>query len=208
MRIGLIGAGNIGGTLARRFLDLGHEIAISNSRGPGTLEGLITDLGKAAHAMTVFDAANFGEIVVLAIPFRGYLEVPVEPLAGKIVVDANNYFAGRDGRTEEIESGRSSSSELLQLHLPASRVVKAFNAIRWSRLLNDGLPAGNPARIAIPIAGDDSQAKGIVAKLIEQIGFDPVDAGDLATGGRKFQQGTRLFAADLSRDKVIQTLAE
>ena len=197
MRIGIIGAGNIGGTLARLFVRADHDVALSNSRGPATLGALVAEIGEGVQAMRAANAAAFGEIVVVAIPFGRYREVPAAPLHGKIVVDANNYFEGRDGRIEDIEAGRTTSSELLQRHASGATVVKAFGAIGWARLLNDGRPAGGADRLAIPIAGDDPAAKATVASLIDAIGFDAVDAGPLADGGRKFQPGTDLFTTGL-----------
>ena len=207
MRIGIIGAGNIGGTLARLFVRAGHDVAVSNSRLPETLSALVAEIGEGAQAMQPAEAAAFGEIVVVAIPFGRYREVPAEPLYNKVVVDTNNYFERRDGRIEEIEAGRTTSSELLRRHAPGANVVKAFGTIRWSRLLHDGRPPGSADRIAIPIAGDDPAAKATVASLIDAIGFDAVDAGTLADGGRKFQPDTALFAADLTRADVEDLLS-
>jgi 8-hydroxy-5-deazaflavin:NADPH oxidoreductase len=185
MRIGMIGAGQIGGALAGHFAQAGHEVAISNSRGPDTLKDLVTRLGDRTRAMTAEDAARFGEVVVVSVPFGRYREVPTDGVAGKVVIDTNNYFPGRDGHFEELDTGRTTSSELLQAHLSEARVVKAFNAIYSKNLRNGGRPAGDRRRIGIPISGDDEEAKRTVAKLIDQIGFDAVDAGTLAEGGRQ-----------------------
>lgn len=184
MKIGIIGAGHIGGTLARLFVDAGHEVAVSNSRGLETLAGLVEDLGGGAQAMTAAEAARFGEVVVVSVPFGRYRELPTEGVTGKVVIDTNNYYPQRDGHFEELDSDNTTSSELLQAHLPGSRVVKAFNAILWSRLRDDGRPAGDGERVGIPISGDDEQAKRTVVELIDQIGFDAVDAGKLAEGGQ------------------------
>jgi predicted dinucleotide-binding enzyme len=180
MRIGIIGAGHIGGMLARHFDDRGHEVAVSNSRGPETLAGLVEELDGGAQAMTAAEAARFGDVVVASVPFGRYRELPNEGVAGKVVIDTNNYYPQRDGHFEELDSDRTTSSELLQAHLPGARVVKAFNAILWTRLRDDGRPAGDGERVGIPISGDDEQAKQTVAELIDQIGFDAVDAGTLA----------------------------
>jgi hypothetical protein len=126
-----------------------------------------------------------------------YREVPSDAVAGKVVIDANNYYPGRDGNLEELDSDRSTSSELLQAHLTGARVVKAFNAIQWMRLRNDGGPAGDPERLGIPISGDDTEAKRTVSELIDEIGFDPVDAGTLAEGGRKHQTGGPAYTQGL-----------
>ena len=197
MRIGIIGSGKIGGTLARRFVDAGHEVAVSNSRGPETLAVLVEELGPRAQAMTAPEAARFGELVVVSVPFGRYRELPTEAVAGKVVIDTNNYYAQRDGHFEELDSDRTTSSELLHAHLPGARVVKAFNAILWSRLDEDGRPAGDPGRLGIPISGDDEESKRIVATLIDEIGFDAVDAGTLAEGGRKHQPGTPAYTNGL-----------
>lgn len=202
MKIGLIGAGHIGGTLARLFVNAGHDVAISNSRGPDTLRGLVDELGGRARATTPVEAARFGEVVVVAIPFGRYRDVPTEAMAGKIVIDTNNYYPQRDGRFEELDSDRTTSSEMLQAHLPGARVVKAFNAIRWSELRDGGRPAGAPDRIAIPISGDDKEAKEVVATLIDQIGFDAVDVGTLAEGGRWHQPEAPLYLSNLTSKEL------
>lgn len=193
MRIGIIGSGNIGGTLARLLAQAGHQVAVSNSRGPETLQELVAELGEGVHATTPKEAARFGEVVVVSIPFGRYRELPVEAFAGKVVIDTNNYYPGRDGNFEELDADRSTGTELLAGFLPGARVVKAFNAINRKSLDELGRPAGEEGRVAIPIAGDDSDAKRVVAELIDQIGFDPVDMGGLAQGGRKFQVGSSLY---------------
>ena len=190
MRIGIIGAGHIGGTLAKLFVGAGHDVAVSNSRGPQTLQNLVSGLGDHAQAMTAQDAARYGDVVVVSVPFGRYLELPTDGLAGKVVIDTNNYYPARDGHFPELDSDRTTSSELLQAHLPGARVVKAFNAIYWETLRDLGRPSGDPHRIAIPISGNDEGAKRTVAALIDQIGFDAVDAGNLAEGARKHQPGT------------------
>ena len=183
MRIGVIGAGKIGGTLAARLVAAGHEVAISNSRGPETLQGTV----DGARPMTIADAARFGEVIVVSIPFGHYREVPADAVDGKLVIDTNNYYPQRDGHFPELDGGNTTSSELLQAHLSDARVVKAFNAISWTNLRDAGRPAGDPDRLGIPFSGDDERAKRTVAALIDEIGFDPVDAGTLAQGGRKHQ---------------------
>jgi predicted dinucleotide-binding enzyme len=193
MKIGVIGAGHIGGTLAARLVPAGHEVAISNSRGPETLQGAV----DGARPMTVEDAARFGEAVVVSIPFGRYCEVPADAVDGKLVIDTNNYYPQRDGHFPELDDGSTTSSELLQAHLPDARVVKAFNAISWTNLRDAGRPPGDPERLGIPLSGDDEQAKRTVAELIDEIGFDPVDAGTLAQGGRKHQVGAPAYGKGL-----------
>ena len=205
-RIGIIGAGHIGGTLAKRFVDAGHEVAIANSRGPESLGELVGELGNRAQAMPAADAARFGEVVVVAVPFGRYREVPADAVAGKIVVDANNYYPNRDGHFAELDEDRTTSSELLQAHLRDARVVKAFNAIRWTNLRDEGRPHGDPDRIGIPISGDDEEAKGVVAWLMDQIGFDAVDAGSLAVGGRKHQPGAAAYTYGVPTEELRRLL--
>jgi predicted dinucleotide-binding enzyme len=202
MRIGIIGAGRIGSTLAKHFVDAGHEVAVANSRGPETLRELAAQLG--VQALTVDDVARFGELVVVSIPFGRYLDVPVDALAGKTVIDTNNYYPQRDGHYPDLDSGAITSAELLQRHLIGAHVVKAFNAIRSDHLRDYGRPAG-AQRYGIPIAGDSSEAKRQVTDLIDAMGFDPVDAGDLAAG-RTFEPGTDLYGADLSGEELREKL--
>jgi predicted dinucleotide-binding enzyme len=207
LRIGIIGAGRIGGTLAKRFVDAGHEVAVSNSRGPETLAGLVEELGGGAQAMSAADAAQFGELVVVSVPFGRYRTLPADAVGGKVVIDTNNYYPQRDGHFAEVDSDRTTSSELLQAHLAGARVVKAFNAIAWTRLRDDGRPAGDSGRVGIPISGDDEQAKRTVADLIDQIGFDAVDAGTLAQGGRKHQPGGAAYTEGLRTPELRTRLA-
>ena len=207
MKIGIIGAGHIGATLARLFVGVDHQLAIANSRGPDTLEELVAELGKRAQATTAADAARFGDLDVVSVPFGRYREVVPDGFGGKVVIDTNNYYPQRDGHFEELDSDRITSSELLQQHLPDARVVKAFNAIYWEHLRDYGRLAGDPARIGIPISGDDEHAKRTVAELIDQIGFDAVDAGTLADGGRKHQPGSPVYAADLPTSELRASLA-
>lgn len=192
--IGLIGAGMIGGTVARLAVAGGYDVALSNSRGPDTLVELVTELGRRARATTPAEAAQAGDLVVVAIPFKGYRSVPVAPLAGKVVIDASNYCPGRDGQLAELDSGPMTSSEQLQKHLPASKVVKCFNTIAFKHLEVLARPAGSPERSALPIAGDDQEAKAAVTGFLDAIGYDVVDAGPLAEG-RRFQPGTALFGS-------------
>jgi hypothetical protein len=203
----MIGAGHIGGTLARHFVDVGHEVAVSNSREPDTLEDLVVELGERAQALTADEAAGFGDLVVVSVPLGRYRELPTEGFAGKVVIDTNNYYPQRDGNIDELDSDQTTSSELLQAHLTGASVVKAFNAIFWEHLRDNGRPAGDPKRIGIPISGDDEDAKRKVAELIDQIGFDAVDAGTLAEGGRKHQPGTPAYTSDLLTDELRTSLA-
>lgn len=180
---------------------------MSNSRAPDTLKDLVGQLGSEARALTAEDAADFGEVVVVSVPFGRYQELPTGGLDGKIVIDTNNYYPGRDGRFEDLDGDRTTSSELLQAHLPGSRVVKAFNAIHWQSLRDLGRPSGDPNRVGIPISGDDDKAKRTVVELIDEIGFDAVDAGTLAGGGRKHQPGSPVYGANLPTAELRAHLA-
>jgi predicted dinucleotide-binding enzyme len=202
--IGLIGAGHIGSQIARLAVAHGDNVVISNSRGPETLSTLVAELGPRARAATPVDAAKAGDIVVVTIPLKNYRQVPVEPLAGKVVIDTNNYYPQRDGHIPELDNESTTTAELLQAHLPASKVVKAFNHIYAAQLTTDGRPAGTKNRRALAIAGDDPAAKATVTRLLDQFGFDTVDAGPLQEGWR-FQRdtpgyGPRRNAEELRRD--------
>jgi 8-hydroxy-5-deazaflavin:NADPH oxidoreductase len=182
--IGFIGAGNIGQAVARLALEHAYDVVISNSRGPETLDDVVARLGPNAEADTAEGAAARGDIVVVTIPLKAYRDVPVEPLAGKVVIDTNNYYPQRDGRIEELEDGSTTSSSLLQRHLPDSHVVKAFNHIMSAHLLEHAQAAGTADRRALAIAGDDADAKATVGRLIDELGFDVVDIGTLAESWR------------------------
>ena len=191
MNVGIIGAGMIGGTLARLLSEKGHFVAVSNSRGPGTLSELAAQLGPNARASTIEEAEAFGEVVVLAIPFGSYASIPAGPLSGKVVIDAMNYYPARDGEIDQIDRGGLTSSELVAGHLPGARLVKAFNTMHFKTLASAGYPAAPVAdRLAIFLAGDDPEAKATVSRLIEEIGFAPVDTGPLREGGRRQQPGS------------------
>jgi len=202
--IGLIGAGHIGSQLARLAVANGYNVVISNSRGPETLSTLVSELGPRARAATATDAAKAGDIVVVTIPLKNYRQVPVEPLAGKIVIDTDNYYPQRDGHIAELDNESTTTSELLQAHLPTSKVVKAFNYIYAAELTTHGQPAGTENRRALAIAGDDSEAKAIVSRLLDQFGFDTVDAGPLKDGWRIQRDtpgyGPRRTAEELRKD--------
>ncbi len=195
MNIGIIGAGNIGAALARLFAEAGHQIAISNSRGPDTLADLASQLGPNVKAVTATGAASFGEVVVEAIPYGRYQTLPVEQLAGKILISAANYYPGRDG---QIALGGRAQSEFIAEFLPATKVVKAFNTIWYQHLASQGdpdLPLSE--RRVIFLAGDDPAAKATVAALITEIGFGPLDTGSLA--GSKIQEpGAKIYNVDLT----------
>jgi predicted dinucleotide-binding enzyme len=205
-RIGLIGSGHIGTAIARQAVAHGHEVVLSNSRGPETLADLVADLGPLARAGTAEEAALAGELVVVTVPFGAYLQVPVAPLAGKVVIDTNNYYFERDGRYPAIDEGSTSPSELLAEHLSGSHVVKAFNAIQAAHIVDAARPAGSPDRRALAIAGDDPAAKQTVSELIESFGFDVVDAGPLVEG-RRFDRDKPAYGAEVDVDGLREALS-
>ena len=208
MKIGIIGAGNIGGNLTRRFAAVGHDVSVANSRGPETLAELAAETG--ATAVPVTEAARGAEVLVVTIPQKDVPDLPADVLdglaPGAVVIDTGNYYPQqRDGRIEEIENGTPESVWVAtQLGHP---VVKAFNGIQAAHLLELGTPAGTPGRIALPVAGDDPAAKQIVIDLLDQIGFDGVDAGGLGDSWRQ-QPGTPVYGADLDAAGVARALAE
>ena len=207
MKIGIIGAGHIGGTLTRRFAALGHEVFVANSRGPATLADLARETG--ATAVTVDEAARSGEVVVVTIPEKHIPRLPRDLFAkvpaSVVTVDTGNYYPQRDGRIEAIESGTPESKWVSQqLGRP---VVKAFNNIYAQHLLELGKPAGTPGRIALPVAGDDERAKDVIMRLVDQLGFDPVDAGGLDESWRQ-QPGSPVYAKDFDAAGVRRALAQ
>jgi predicted dinucleotide-binding enzyme len=208
MKIGIIGAGNIGGALAHRFTELGHEVSVANSRGPDTLRDLEAETG--ATAVTVNEAARGKNVVVVTVPERNVSQLPKELFEGAaedvVVIDTGNYYPRhRDGRIEAIEEGTPESVwAAQQLGRP---VVKAFNNIYAAHLRDRGQPPGTPGRIALPVAGDDRAAKSTVMELVDQLGFDPVDAGPLPESWRQ-QPGTPVYATDFDADGVRRALAE
>jgi predicted dinucleotide-binding enzyme len=207
MKIGIIGAGNIGGTLTRRLAALGHDVSVANSRGPATLAELAAEAG--ATAVTVEDAVRGADLVVVTIPegkvpslSRNVFEFR-EP--GAPVVDTGNYYPSRDGRIDAIEQGMLESRWVeQQIGQP---VIKAFNTIHAKHLLDRGRPRGDGQRLALPVAGDDDATKGIVMRIVEELGFDAVDAGGLDESWRQ-QPGTPCYGADLDAEKLRRALAE
>jgi predicted dinucleotide-binding enzyme len=204
--IGLIGAGHIGSQVARLAVANHDDVVISNSRGPETLSGLVAELGPTARAGTADEAATAGDVVVVGIPLKNYRDVPVAPLAGKIVIDANNYYPQRDGQIPALDDDSTTSSELLQSHLPTSKVVKTFNHIFAGDLTKEGSRPGTPNRRALAIAGDDPDAKQVVAELLDSFGFDAVDAGPLVEGWR-VQPDTPAYGARQDAEELRANLA-
>jgi predicted dinucleotide-binding enzyme len=207
MKIGFIGAGNIGSNAAKLFAKAGHQVAISNSRGPETLDDLVSEIGDNATASTVENAIDFGDIVFVSIPLGKYKDIPSNGFEGKIVIDSNNYYPDRDGHIPELDAGETTSSELLENHLPGARIVKGFNTMWFEHLKTQGdtsLPLEE--RRAIFIASDDSQAKETVAKLIEEIGYAAVDTGFLHEGGRSQQPDTPIYGKELTAAEAAKVL--
>jgi EmrB/QacA subfamily drug resistance transporter len=207
MRIGIIGAGNIGSTAAALLANAGHEVALSNSRDPESLLPTIERLGPNTRAVTPAEAAAFGDIVLLAIPFGQYRHLPAEQLTGRVVVDATNYSPARDGDIDGLDNGRT-SSELIADFLPGASVVKALNTLNHADLRDEARPAGTPGRLTIPHAGDDPQAKALVSRLIDEMGFDPVDSGALAEGGRRQQPGAAWSNSPLTTEGMRTEVLE
>jgi len=205
MNIGIIGSGMIGGTAARLFAQRGHPVAISNRRGADSMAGLVSEIGQSARAVGIEEAAAFGAVILIAIPFLHYRTLPSAPLAGKIVVDAMNYYPQRDG---EIDMGDLGSSELLARHLSGAKVVKAFNTIYFQTLAREGR-ADKPVedRLALFVAGDSSEAKAVVAGLIEEIGFAPIDTGSLHAGGLLQQPGSSVYNRPMTATEARAALA-
>jgi 8-hydroxy-5-deazaflavin:NADPH oxidoreductase len=183
--VGFIGSGMIGGTVARLSVAAGHQVVLSNSRGPETLKDLVEELGPLATAATGAEAAEAGDLVVVAIPVKAYATLPAGPLAGQPVLDAGNYYPQRDGHIAELDDGSLTSSGLLQRDLPQSHIVKVFNNIYYKHLRSLPRPHGAADRSALPIAGDDEGAKAAVAAFLDSIGYDAVDAGSLAESWRQ-----------------------
>jgi 8-hydroxy-5-deazaflavin:NADPH oxidoreductase len=208
MKIGIIGSGNIGATAARLFARAGHEVAVSNSRRGAGLETLVAELGGRARATGIEEAARFGEVVLVAVPFGRYESLPAEAFGGKIVIDAGNYYPQRDGSFAQLDGGETTSSELVASHLKGARLVKGFNTI-WSEHLKQQGDTSLPLeeRRAIFIAGDDEEAKRAVARLVEEIGFAAVDTGPLGEGGRRQQVGTPVYNRELNAREAAQVLS-
>ncbi len=189
MRIGIVGSGNIGGTAAELFEQAGHEVLVG-SRSNGRVE----------------EACGFGEMVLVAIPFKAYETLPSDVLEGQTVIDATNYYAGRDGAIAALDDDSTTSSELLAEHLPGAHVIKAFNTLQAATLGEEGRPSGDPHRLVLLVAGDDTNAKRHVADLIDEVGFEPVDTGGLADGGRLQQPGSPLYGAEVNLHEAREAL--
>jgi predicted dinucleotide-binding enzyme len=205
--IGIIGAGNIGSQLARLAVRNGYDVAIANSRGPETLQDLVSELGDHARAVSRDEAAAVGDIVVVTTPLAAIETIPVEPLVGKVVIDTNNYYPQRDGHIAALDDETSTTAELLQDHLVGAHVVKAFNHIGAAHLTEHGSPRSTRGRRALVVAGDDVDAKATVSDIIDQFGFDPVDIGSLREGWR-IERDTPGYGPRLDVVELEQAVAD
>ena len=206
MNIGILGAGKIGGTAAALFAHAGHSVRIANAHGPDSLASLCAAIGARVRASSAADVVAFGDVVLLAVPWTAKEAAIPEagPYDGKIVIDAMNPYT-EDYEIEDL--GARTSTEITATLVPGARLVKAFNPLYHRRLAEDGKPRGAAGRLAIPVASDDAGAKAVVMELIDEIGFDPVDAGTLVGGGRRQQPGTPVYNEALSAKDVIAALA-
>lgn len=205
MKIGIIGAGFVGRAVAKQAIKAGHQVMLSNSRGPQTLFSLKPMIG--CETGTATEAAIFGEIVIIAVPLTAIGQLPVAELAGKAVIDAVNYYPERDGQVAELDQQTTTTSEYLAGFLPQSKITKAFNAIQMTDLETDGLPAGDPERRALPLAGDDKATKQIIISLYDAFGFDAVDAGALSEGWR-FQRAMPSYCVRMTKGELEGVLAQ
>jgi 8-hydroxy-5-deazaflavin:NADPH oxidoreductase len=207
MKIGIIGAGSMGGTLARRLTALGHDVSMANSRGPETLTELATETGAVPVPIT--EAGRDTDVMIVAIPEKNIPDLPEGLLdslpEGGVLIDIGNYAPQqRDGRIDDLENGVV-ESRWVEAHL-GHPVIKAFNNVRPASLLNVGKPAGTPGRVALPVAGDDPRAKAVVIDLIDHLGFDGIDAGGLDESWRQ-QPGTPVYCTDLDLEGAVEALA-
>ena len=203
---GIIGAGNIGSAVAQAVIAAGHTVVIANSRGPETLAGLVAELGPSARAASAADAARAGDVVVVTVPLRAIGGVPVEPLAGKIVLDTCNYYWERDGHIPAVDRGETTTSGLLQQHLPESRVVKAFNHIGAGQIPTTGTPPGTPGRRALATSSDHTDAVAFVTSLYDELGFDTVNVSPLSESWRIERDRPAFSAGRQTREELIANL--
>ncbi|GAA0535452.1 hypothetical protein FHS83_003194 [Rhizomicrobium palustre] len=204
MRVGIVGAGHIGQSVARVAVKAGHSVLLSNSRGPESIS--VVALAIGAKAGTVEEAAAFGDIVVLAIPLHAYSSLDARLFDGKIALDTGNYYPNRDGEIGVLETQAITTSQYLARYLPGAQIVKAFNAILAAHILRDVQPAGSPGRRALPIAGDDAAAKSTVSEFVDSIGFDVVDLGPLSESW-KIERARPAYCIPLDKVRLETTLA-
>jgi 8-hydroxy-5-deazaflavin:NADPH oxidoreductase len=205
--IGIIGAGHIGSQIARKAVQLGHDVVISNSRGPETLAELVAELGPHARAATAAEAAAAGDFAVVTVPLKSIKDLPAEPLAGKIVIDTNNYYWERDGRIPALDKGEATTSGLLQEHLPGAKVAKGFNHIMSGQITSDGTPAGTENRRALATASDFPEAAELVTRLYDEFGFDTVNIGPLSESWR-VERDRPAYVVRQNADELRENLAK
>lgn len=204
--IGIIGAGHIGSQIARKAVELDYDVVISNSRGPETLAELVNELGPRAKAATPEEAAAAGDFAVVTVPLKSYKDIPAEPLAGKIVVDTNNYYFERDGRIPALDNGEATTSGLLQEHLAESKVAKGFNHIMAKDITTDGTPSGAPDRRALATSSDYPEAVELVSRLYNEFGFDTVNIGPLSDSWR-VERDRPAYVVRQNADELAANLA-
>jgi 8-hydroxy-5-deazaflavin:NADPH oxidoreductase len=205
--IGIMGAGHIGSQIARAAITAGYDVVIANSRGPETLSGLVAELGPKARAATAEGAAEAADVAVVTVPFKAYGSIPVEPLAGKIVIDTNNYYWERDGHVPALDEGRDTVTGMLQKHLPTSRVAKGFNHIVFRDITTAGRRAGAPDRRALATASDFADAAQFVTDLYDQFGFDTVNIGPLSESWR-VERDQPAYVVPQTRGELVANLAK
>lgn len=204
--VGIIGAGHIGSALAKGFAKNGYDVVIANSRGPETLTDLVAAVGDRARAATAQETAEAGDIVVVTVPLKAYTDVPVAPLAGKTVLDTNNYYFERDGHIAALDEKQTTTSQMLQEHLPQSTVVKAFNHIPAADILTDGSPAGTEGRRALATSSDSDEAVALVTRIYDEFGFDTVNVGPLSESWR-VERDQPAYVVNQTAEKLTQNLA-
>lgn len=202
----IIGAGNIGSQVARAAIGVGYDVVIANSRGPETLADLVADLGPQARAATADEAAAAGDFALVAVPLKNYAEVPAAPLAGKVVVDANNYYFERDGRIPALDRGLDTTSGMLQRHLVDSKVAKGFNHIMAADITTDGKPAGAEDRRALATSSEFEEAAELVQRFYDELGFDTVNVGPLAESWR-VERDQPAYVVRQDRTELVANLA-
>lgn len=201
-KIGIIGAGRLGTALARSLSKVGYDVSITNSRDTTSLSLQVKILMPNVKPRNTSDLVSWADVIILAVPLPRFRQLPLEGMRRKIVIDAMNYWAPVDGKLPEFDAFAGSSSELVAQTIPTTRLVKTFNSVAYSELEEPNLPKGDLKRRAIPLAGNDDSAKLVAAELIDTIGFDPVDLGNLVQG-RLFQPGTKLFDQRLSKKQIL-----
>ncbi|MDF2045314.1 NAD(P)-binding domain-containing protein [Microbacterium sp. Kw_RZR3] len=204
--VGIIGAGHIGSALAKGFVNNGYDVVIANSRGPETLADLVASIGDRARAATAQDAAEAGDFVVVTVPLKAIGEIPAAPLAGKIVLDTNNYYFERDGHIAALDEKKTTTSQMLQEHLPESVVVKAFNHIMAADILTDGSPAGTDNRRALATASDSDEGVALITRVYDEFGFDTVNIGSLSESWR-VERDQPAYVVRQNADELTQNLA-